>query len=84
LIEVRFASCRDLARAKTAVSRAGKNAFTLEVLTEFQSIAREHTLIFALSEAASDQRVSRLLQDLPSFAPEKAACATGSPGPRAP
>jgi hypothetical protein len=82
LIEVPFASCRDLAHAKAAVARADKEAFTLEVLTEFRTISRERTLIFALSESPFDGQVSRLFQNLTRFEPEKADCADGrSPRP---
>lgn len=74
LIEVHFASCRDLTRARAAVTKADTVAFRLEVLTEFRTIAREHTLIFALSETPQDQQVSRLFQGLTRFRPEKAEC----------
>jgi hypothetical protein len=63
VLAIRFGDCRALAEAKTKVERSGRQNFALPVLTLFRMRARDHSLVFVLSETPMHGAVAALLRD---------------------
>lgn len=70
-----FPTCRALADARAAVKKVARSNFELPVLTVFRTRAREHDLVFLVSETPFHPHVQALFKNLGTVLGNETPCA---------